>query len=106
MLKKVRPGIVIDVRVSQFFMLGETKVILCGKDAQVCHLQIEHVEGKPGEAQKFHIYTKRADLGEYVSVGKSRIRVEKKHGQVARLRVVAEKGIVIRRQNAFEMSAA
>lgn len=94
MLKKVRPGIVIDVRVSQFFMLGDTKVTLLKKDAQLCQFQIQ-----PEESGKVSSYVQDADLGETVSVGKACVHIEKKHGQVARLRVVAEKGIVIRRQN-------
>lgn len=101
MLKKVRPGIIIDVRVSQFFMLGDARVTLRGKEAQVCHLSIESEQDTSAQSPQARAWSQHIGLGEYVNVGKSRIRVEKKHGQVARLRIIAEKGIVIRRQNSL-----
>jgi hypothetical protein len=89
MLEKVRPGILMDVRVGQSVRVGPVLVTVARKELGFCTLKFEH--GRTSSS---------ADLFDrkYVRVGEMKISLEKKEGRtIARLRIVANRGILIAR---------
>jgi hypothetical protein len=89
MLEKVRPGILMDVRVGQCVRVGALTITVERKELGFCTIKID--QGRTSS---------NADLlvRQYIRVGEIKISLEKKEGRtIARLRIVAKRGILIAR---------